>query len=181
MQNHPTQKRRLLLSVIIKLLTFLGLLLLLLVFFNSLFTDDESNSKTAINKIQLSKIEISEMVSGQIRKVRWNGKEAAILLRQFPEKLDQTDTAEMQKEFQEKLHSSIKLNSRSKKAEYFVYINTGDSKNCPLYYAAGIFKDVCSSNKFDEAGRDIKNKLHGYKIEIPPHYFNNNIVVFGQW
>ena len=171
------QNRRLLFSVIIKLMMFLGLFLLTLVLLNSLFTDDSSVPKTVNNEISSVTLDITEMQSGQIKKVRWNNKEVAILLRQFPDKLMPQSLEASPHD----LHPSINAQTRSKKIEYFVYFNTGDSKNCPLYYAGGEFKDVCSSNRFDEAGRDINTNSQAYKLEIPPHYFVQDQVVFGKW
>jgi len=171
------QNRRLLFSVIIKLMMFFGLLLLTLVLVNSLFTDDGSVPKTISNELSIVKLDIAEMKTGQIKKIRWDNREVAILLRQFPKKLDQTVTDKLQ----EDLPPSIELQARSKKREYFVYFNTGDSKNCPLYYAGGVFKDVCSSNRFDEAGRDINANPQSYRLQIPPHYFEQDHVIFGLW
>ena len=171
------QNRRLFFSVIIKLLVFLGLLLLTLVFLNSLFTNDSSNSKVAKVEKPLTIIDISEMQSGQIRKARWKNREVAILFRQFPENLDQAVKVNELTD----LHPSIKTHTRSKKPEYFVYFNVGDSKNCPLYYAGGIFKDVCSSNRFDEAGRYVNGNLQSYMLEIPAHYFEHDKLIIGKW
>jgi len=171
------QNRRLLFSVIIKLMMFSGLLLLILVLLNSLFTSSGSVTKTTNNEIPSVMLDVTEMQSGQIKKTRWGNKEVAILLRQFPDKLLHTSSEISAKD----LHPSMKQKTRSKKPEYFVYFNTGDSRNCPLYYAGGVFKDVCSSNRFDEAGRDINANLQGYMVGIPPHYFEKSTVIFGKW
>ena len=171
------QNRRSFLGVIIKLMTFLGLLLLTLVLINSLFTDDANVPKTANDQLLTVSLNIAEMQTGQIKKIRWNNKEIAILLRQFPEKLVQQKMVNSEEE----LHASIKAQTRSQKPEYFVYFNAGDSGNCPLYYAGGVFRDVCSSNKFDEAGRDINANSHSYMLRIPPHHFNQDKVIIGKW
>ena len=178
MHSVPKQRRRLLFSVIIKLLILLGLILLIMVFFNSLFVEDKTKVN-AISKTQLplAQIELSEMQKGEIRKTRWNNKEVAVLFRQFPEKLERSNTEAKKAS----THESVEPQKRSKKTDYFVYFNTGDSKSCPLFYAAGIFKDVCSSNKYDESGRALKNNQQAFVIEIPPHYFDGNSVIFGRW
>ncbi len=154
-----------------------GLILLTVVFVNSLFSSDERLISSDTEKLPAIQLDISGMKSGEIRKVRWGSKEVAVLLRQFPEKLEKVITDNSQ----ENSHPTVQPQARSIKLEYFVYINLGDSKNCPLYYAAGEFKDVCSSNKFDETGRDIRANLQGYKLQIPPHYFVKENIVFGQW
>ena len=174
------QSRRLLFRVILKSLFLCGFLVLIAVFLNSLFTNQQVKNKVndADNKkSNLVTLDISNMRKGQVRRVLWGAKEVAVLYRQFPEKL-----ANQAGEFlQEDLHPSIKSQTRSKKTEYFVYFNIGDSRNCPLFYAAGEFKDVCSSNRFDEAGRDMNANQQSYMLAIPPHYFEQDTVIFGKW
>lgn len=178
------QNRRLLFAVIIKLLVISGLLLLVVVLFNSLFVKTSTVPNNSNDELPLAELEIAEMRKGEIRKIRWNNKEVAILLRQFPERLSQKLIKQSTEEIEvakEDIHPSIKSQIRSKKLEYFVFFNTGDSRNCPLYHSGGEFKDVCSSNRFDEMGRDLNAKQQGHMIEIPPHYFKQNVVVFGKW
>ena len=154
----------------------LGLILLIMVFFNSLFTDDKTQKANISQDIPTATIDISDMFSGQIRKARWNNKEVGVLLRQFPQKLLETDMS-----FEEDMHPSINKKTRSQVENYFVYFNIGDSNNCPLFYSAGEFKDVCSSNKFDEAGRVFNSTPSSFKIKIPPHYFKNKELFIGKW
>ena len=170
------KNRILLFSVIIKSMILLGLLLLTLVFINSLFTNNKTQKKEISQEVTLATIDITDMFSGQIRKVRWNNKEIAVLLRQFPQKLLEAD-----KPFEEKLHPSINKQTRSKIDNYFVYFNLGDSNNCPLFYSAGEFKDVCSANKFDEAGRAFNSTTSSFTLKVPPHYFDKNELVIGKW
>lgn len=169
------QNRRLYFSAIIKLLILSGLLFLAVVFINSLFTDDDSYKVREDHEVKISIISISGMFKGQILKTRWNNKEVAVLFRQFPERLKTTDLKE------ENLPPSLDIVTRSKTVEYFVYLNIGDSNNCPLFYSAGEFKDVCSANKFDEAGRPLNGISSNFKIKIPPHYFENQNLVIGKW
>ena len=171
------KNRRFLFSFIIKLMMYSGLLLLTIVFLNSLFVDNNSKSKTTNVEIPSVMINTTEMKLGEIRKVRWDNKEIAILHRQFPERLLQRtlDSSETL------VHYSVEQQTRWKKIEYFVYFNVGDSKNCPLYYAGGEFKDVCSSNRFDEAGRNLNTNIKSYMLQIPPHYFVQDKLILGKW
>lgn len=168
---------RKLFSLIIKSLIFLGLLLLLVVLVNSLFTSSANHSTKTNKELPTVIIDISDMYNGQIRKIRWKNKEIGILRRQFPEKLTKVPIETSK----EALHSTLNNKTRSVKNDYFVYLNIGDSNNCPLFYSGGEFKDVCSSNKFDESGRSISASSQSFKIKIPPHYFNVNQLVIGKW
>jgi len=136
-----------------------GLLLLSVVFVNSLFTRDSKKSLEVKKESPIVSIDISDMFKGQIRKIRWDKKEVAILLRQFPKKLTSISTLTSKNE----LHPVLNKATRSINREYFVYLNTGDSNNCPLYYSGGEFKDVCSSNKFDESGRMLTGSSLGFQ------------------
>jgi hypothetical protein len=169
------QDRRLLLHALLKTLVFSAVLLLLLVFVNSLFTDSKIrlNTAGAVQKVQL---DVSDLQPGQIKKTRWKGKEVAVLRRLSLEKIPPLHTI-----FKEDLHKSLDAWSRSQKPEYFVYFNAGDSGNCPLFYSQGKFKDICTANKFDQNGRDIRGDQGGFTIEISPHHFIDNVVVFGSW
>ena len=173
------QNKRLLFSVIIKLLILSGSVLLVFVFFNSLFTGGSGKDTYQVKSIEdlpTASIDTSDMFKGQIRKVRWANKEVGVLLRQFTERL--SDDIDFNNE---KLHSALDKKLRSRNLEYFVYFNLGDSNNCPLFYSAGEFKDVCSSNKFDEAGRALNANPNSFRLKIPPHYFAESEIIIGKW
>jgi len=167
-------QRRLLYRVILKLLTTLALLVLLGVFINSLFVADNTLTKPR-GSAPLVSLDISGLRPGEVRKTRWNGKDVAILKRT----LTSTDAA-----------MSLLPNDanplkypglRSIQPDYFVFINQGDSANCPLYYAQNRFKDICSGTLFDTTGRRVKNPGSKNRIQIPPHYFENNQLIIGKW
>ena len=171
------QNRRLLFSFIIKLLIVTGLVILMLVFINSLFSSDSRVSTTVDDELPLVMIDISDMYKGQIKKIRWNNKDVAVLFRQFPEKLSKQKTEDLKEDFPPSINSKM----RSQNQDYFVYINSGDSKNCPLFYSGGEFKDICTSNKFDEAGRSINTSFQGFMLAVQPHNFMENRLIIGQW
>jgi len=81
------QNPRLVLSALIKLLVFSGLLLFVIVLVNSLFIKDAVVEQNVEKEEVLASIELADMFKGQTRKTRWNNKEVAVLLRQFPDKL----------------------------------------------------------------------------------------------
>ena len=63
----------------------------------------------------------------------------------------------------------------------FTYINTGDSGNCPLFKETSGFKDICTGTRFDFSGRQKGNGEHGFKLTIPPNYYENGILFIGKW
>lgn len=167
------QSRRLFFRALLKALVFLGLVVLLLVFFNSLFTTDKATNKQSkkFNKVIL---DISGLEPGQIKKIRWDGREVAVLRR--IKAIKEKDTVRSDAD-----HKTLNAWSRSLKPEYFVYMNVGDSGNCPLFYSQATFKDICTGTLFDESGREKRGDLLGYAIKVPAHRINNNSIIFGAW
>lgn len=137
---------RLVYRVILKVLALLALLLLTGVFINSLFTaSKKKEGEQSVSSIV--EFDVSNMKQGDIRKIRWNGKEVAALLRE--------------------------------NQQFFVYINTGNSGNCPLFKESKSFKDVCTGTQFDFNGREIGNIEQGYRLINPPHYFLKDKLFIG--
>ncbi len=172
------QKQRLVYRVVLKLMTFVAALVLLVVFINSLFTG--SGDDKDISRDKIATIDLSGMVLGEIRKARWQGREVAVLKRKAVEPEKHKTTAAILSG-----NSIINPVTRSILPAYFVYFNTGDSGNCPLFFEAGRFKDICSGNYFDVAGRAINASNHA-AIKIPPHYFEQQggepaKVLIGRW
>lgn len=172
------KNRRILFRVILKSLLFFGFLAIMVVFLNSLFIDDEKQStlKEVSEKTEHVSIDTSEMRKGEVRRVRWGVKDVAVLYRQFSKKIKIDDGAA-----KDKMHQSLSPETRSIKPEYFVFINHGDSGNCPLYYAQGEFNDTCTTNIFDENGVAVKLAQLKYQIKVPPHYFEGTTIRIGSW
>jgi Rieske Fe-S protein len=166
---------RLIYRVALKILALSAFVLLLWVMTRSLFVGSNlAESKNTQQKAQRVILEISGMQKGEIRKARWQGKEVAVLYRKSPiPQQAQPNTKQPQ--------LLNKTASRALKPDYFVYINTGDSGNCPLFYANDTFKDICSSTLFDSAGRKTNSQQQGIALKIPPHYFENNTLIIGEW
>ena len=169
--NNP----RLFYSVILKVLALIAVVALLWVFMSSLFVKETNSTATSIHKkTPTVSLNLAGMLKGEIRKIRWQGKEVAVLNRKTP--------IFFHAKYRTKLpHPSLNSGSRSIKPEYFVYFNKGDSGNCPLFHVDDTFKDVCSSTVFNSAGREKNKQQQGYNIKIPPHKFEAENLIIGQW
>jgi len=163
---------RLVFSVILKILTVLGLVILLIVFTNSLFVHQDKEK--AVER-DLLEIDLNDMRDGDVKKVRWEGKEIGVLKRKGHHVLGRT-------KYVAKIpHHSLNSRLRSITNKYFVYINQGDSGNCPLFKEADGFKDTCTGTHFDISGREKDKGLQGYRLGIPPHYFLDDKLLIGVW
>ncbi|MEE9327765.1 MAG: hypothetical protein V3U71_10770 [Cocleimonas sp.] len=132
------------------------------------------------NKATIISLDIKEMKEGEIRKTLWDGKQVAVLYRS-QHIVNQIRTQNNVKETGVEMLNPI---SRSILPEYFVFINRGDSGNCPLFYRANTLKDICSGKTYNTMGNLVgmknKNKT-SYQIEVPPHTFFDLQIRFGQW
>lgn len=167
------KSRRLVYRVFLKILALCGLLALLWVLFNSLFYSDNTNTaQVDTKKTMIVKLSLSGMRRNEIRKVHLGNKEVAVLYRNDSFSYQDKDSS---------YPKFLELDSRSLKKDYFVYYNYGDSLNCPLFYSKDTFKDVCTGNKFDSSGKGKNEIKHGFKIEVPPHYFLGSDLFLGAW
>ena len=76
----------------------------------------------------------------------------------------------------EKQIITLKLLNTNK---YKVFFNTGDSGNCPLFYASSTFKDTCTGTLYDQNGQQ-KNSSSPKHLLSPPHYFDGNMLIIGR-
>ncbi|MCF6188858.1 MAG: hypothetical protein L3J51_00095 [Cocleimonas sp.] len=167
--------KRLIYSVVLKVLFLLAFLVLLIVLVKSLFTASDETNKHREKDVTLVSLDLKGLIKGDVRKARWKGKDIGVLNRKGNRILYHT------KYLAKIPHESVNSGLRSLRKEYFVYYNHGDSGNCPLFKEADGFKDTCSGTRFDTSGREIGKGLQGARLEIPPHYFQGDKLFIGVW
>lgn len=64
-------------------------------------------------------------------------------------------------------------------SDTFVFFNTGDSGNCPLFYLSGTFKDTCTGTLYDRTGRDKQTKSPKV-LKSPAYHVEGSVMVVGQ-
>ena len=171
--------KRLIYRVALKILFSVALIILLIVFVKSLFTVPESQTdRVASEPMPVVTLDLQGILKGDVRKIRWQGKDVAILKRA-------DDYAFRPTKYIPKIpHPSLNGNARSLTKAYFVYYNYGDSGHCPLFKETNTLKDTCTGIKFDMAGKEIGKGLQGHRLEIPPHYFDDKLggkLIIGRW
>jgi Rieske Fe-S protein len=165
---------RLVYRVVLKLLFILALAVLTMVFINSLFTTPVKKT-TQSKSVPYITVDLSTMNKGDVKKIRWDGKEVAVLYRKGTPFFYHT------KYIAKIPHKSLNSGFRSIKKDYFVYLNHGDSGNCPLFNERDALKDVCTGTKFDTSGRVKGREQQGYLLKIPPHKFSGEWLIIGEW
>ncbi len=63
----------------------------------------------------------------------------------------------------------------------FIYINAGDSGNCPLFKGKNGFKDICTGTHFNFSGRQKGSEEHGFRLLTPPNYRDKSTLFVGDW
>ena len=166
------ENQRLIYRVILKVSAVLALMILTWVFVNSLFTqtDKSSESSEKAEQINLIKIDLSEMLKGNIQKVRLGNQEVSILYRKVSAPLEKLKTI---------FNKDVAIHPEN--SDFYVFYNYGDSGNCPLFYSKDTLKDTCSGKVFNTFGQEINNQNNGFQLKIPPHYFEGGKLFLGKW
>ncbi len=63
--------------------------------------------------------------------------------------------------------------------EFFVYINAGDSGNCPLFKEPNGLKDVCTGTRFDFNGVSKGNQSQNIRLIVPPYHLSGDKIIIG--
>jgi hypothetical protein len=158
MQNSKKQVYR----VIVKLLSFLGLSLLAFFIIRSALLPPLPQM---MQESIATKVDLSNLLQGQIRIAQWNHQNIAILHRP--------------KIMQKTLSGDVTTTNKS----YFVFINKGGDLNCPLVLDHNQIhlKDSCSGYLYDAKGKLLKLNPRIKDLIIPPyHFINQNHLIIGK-
>lgn len=137
--------------VIIKLLSFVGLSVLSYFILRSAISPPISQT---LHKVIPIRVDVSKLPAGQLKILRWNHKNIAILHR----------TAAMQ----------ANIPNTVKTPRYFVFINAGGDLNCPLRLSqksVHYLQDSCSGYLYDSNGKALKPNACIKDLISPPHRF----------
>jgi len=167
--------KRLIYRVVLKFLFFVAFAILAVVLVRSLFTASDKIESAQKIEVPIVTLDLSGMAKGDVRKIRWQGKEIGVLKRKGHHVLRHT-------KYVAKIpHQSLNSALRSLTKEYFIYYNRGDSGNCPLFKETDGFKDICTSTRFDTTGREKEKGLQGQRLKIPPHRIEGDKLLIGAW
>ena len=182
-------KRRQLLSGLMKLLVFIGLVFVSIPFIFS-FSSKSIDEKQAATSRWIITTSISDLVAGQVKSFPWAGglvwvysrtemdiqslKETNVFLRDAnSEKSDQPE--------------QMKNKFRSANEKFFVFIPIENKKGCQVYLMNEQekvrFTEPCYSSEYDIAGRIFKNNSHKEQqnLAVPEHIIEDGILKIGIW
>lgn len=181
-----TERRRLVLRLVAKLMIVSFIIGLIYVFMRSL--PGRSLQEAT------SRIDLGHLQSGQTMRYDWNGKRVLILKRGVYDlnTLQSLDTALLDPDSQHSRQPAVADNPlRSITAKYFVVLDYGTDLNCGVEYLTveqtgpegrawlGGFKDRCRGSWYDLSGRVYKGQQAKRNLAIPPYIIEGQILILG--
>ena len=181
-----TEKRRLILRVIAKLMMAGFVIALVYVFMRSLPGPGQQSN--------IASVDLSTMQAGQLLRYEWSGKRLFILKR---EALDQAkwhtlSSALLDPDSRHSRQPPAAENSwRSLQPEYFVALDYGTDLNCGVSYLSehqqgpaaqawlGGFKDLCRGSWYDLSGRVYKHQRAKRNLTVPAHRIEGQTLLLG--
>lgn len=184
-----SNKRRKILSGLMKLLFFIGFIFLSIPFIST-FTSSDIEEKQKTSTRWVITLPVSELVDGKIKQFSWSGglvwvyvrntediqslrKKNSLLRDALSNKSDQPD--------------AMKNNFRSSNEKYFVFIPQENKKGCQVSLNKEsentVFSEPCFNAKYDSAGRIFKNSGHTQQtnLAVPEHVIEDGILKIGIW
>ena len=182
-------KRRQILSGLMKLLGFIGLVFISIPFISSFSTNEVDEKQTAISHWVIT-LPVSELVNGEIKTLPWAGGLVWVYSRtekdiQFLE----SSNISLRDEASEKSDQpeAMKNNYRSASKKFFVFIPQENKKGCQVSLKHDSennrFTEPCFNAKYDAAGRIVKNSGHldQQNLAVPEHVIEDGVLKIGTW
>lgn len=191
----PSIKRRQLLSGLLKLLVFIGLIFVSVPFISSLSSNSIDKKKQVASSPWVITVPVSELNQGEVRALSWAGGIVWIYKRtehDIKALKIQDDFLRDASSQQSEQPEDMKNNLRSVSEKFFVFIPLENKRGCQVSLLdedgndegeRGLFTEPCYSAKFDAAGRILKNTGHKSQqnLAVPEHIIEDGILKIGIW
>ncbi len=181
--------RRQVLSGLMKLLVFVGLIFISIPFISS-FSSSSIDEKQASKNNWVITLPVTELVAGEIKKLPWAGGVFWIYSRT---KTDIKSLAKLDTLLRDKDSAnsdqpdSMKSRYRSANENYFVFIPQESKRGCQVSLVSDaepvLFTEPCFNGKFDAAGRvfaDSGNKEQ-LNLAVPKHSVEDGVLKIAAW
>ena len=184
-----SNKRRKILSGLMKLLFLIGFVFLSIPFI-SIFTSTDIEQKQKTSTRWVITIPILELVEGEIKQFSWSGGLVWVYARSANDiKLLKNKDRLLRDRSSAKSDQpdNMKNNFRSSNEKYFVFIPQENKKGCQVSLNKEsenvVFSEPCFNAKYDSAGRIFKNSGHMQQtnLAVPKHVVEDEILKVGIW
>lgn len=181
--------RRQVLSGLMKLLVFIGLIFISIPFISS-FSTSSSEDKLSADRNWVISLPVSELSRGKVKQIPWAGGVFWVYAR------TKSDIASLEK-FESRLRDkdsmlsdqpvAMKSRFRSAHPDYFVFIPRENKRSCQVRFNSGdepgMWIEPCYSSRYDVAGRvfrDSGNKGQ-LNLAVPDHRIEDGILKIAAW
>lgn len=182
-------KRRQILSGLMKLLVFIGLIFVSIPFISS-FSSNEIDEKQAASSRWVITLPVADLIPGKVKSFRWSGGLVWVYSRtekdiQFLKEFD-TSLRDVNSEKSDQ-PGQMKNKIRSVSKLFFVFIPQENKRGCQVSLNAEQekvrFTEPCYGAKYDAAGRIFKNSGHKEQqnLAVPEHIIEDGILKIGIW
>ncbi|MCK5639642.1 MAG: hypothetical protein KAJ19_02550 [Gammaproteobacteria bacterium] len=179
---------RLMLKISVKLMLTLGMVFLLIVFYNYLFSSQQTRQQQEILELPLE-----NLIPGEMHTLDWNGRQVFVFRRDTSmiKALQQPNTGLFDAHSRHSRQPQATRNqTRSIQADYFIALDYGTDLSCPLTYIPaearttvspwwGGFRDRCRGSWYDLAGRVYKGQQAKRNLEVPVYSIKGNVLNLG--
>lgn len=189
MPSVSSTKRRQVLSGLMKLLAFIGLVFISIPFISS-FSSNSIDEKQAATSHWAVSLSVADLISGEVKALPWAGGLVWVYTRTESDiqSLKNINTS-LRDAHSEKSDQpdDMKNNFRSANEKFFVFIPQENKRSCQVRLnderKTVIFTEPCFGAKYDAAGRIFKNSGHKEQqnLAIPEHVIEDGILKVGIW
>ena len=184
-----SSKRRQILSGLMKLLVFIGLVFVSIPFISH-FSTNSIDEKQAASSHWIITQAVSDLVPGEVKALNWSGglvwvysrtEKDLHLLKKIDPDLRDTNSAKSDQP------DSMKSNIRSANESVFVFIPQENKRGCQVSLKEGAskvrFTEPCYAAEYDAAGRIFENSGHKEQqnLAVPEHIIEDGILKIGIW
>lgn len=182
-------KRRQILSGLLKLLVFIGLVFISIPFISS-FSSDSIEEKQAASSHWILTLPVSDLVRGEVKKLHWSGGDVWVYSRTAKDikslqEIDNSLRDEGSKRSEQP--DQMKNQMRSANKHFFVFIPRENKRGCQVSLIAEQekvrFTEPCYGANYDAAGRVFDNTGHKEQqnLAVPEHIIEDGILKIGIW
>ena len=191
MLDSSSVKRRKILSGLMKLLAFIGLIFVSIPFLSS-FSSNSIDEKQNASSHWIFTLPVADLEQGAIKSLSWAGGPVWVYSRtekdiQLLNERDSSlrDATSERSDQPDKMKNKI----RSAHKKYFVFIPNENKRSCQVSLNSDQekvrFSEPCYGAKYDAAGRIFENSGHKDKTQqnlpVPEHVIEDGILKIGIW
>lgn len=182
-------KRRQILSGLMKLLVFIGLIFISIPFISSFSSNSIDEKQKSISNWIIS-LPISDLVQGEIKSLSWQGGLVWVYSRTQNDIQSLMETDNLLRDTLSKNSDQpqrMKNRMRSENNDIFVFIPQENKRGCQVRLSTEQgktrFTEPCYSAKYDAAGRIFANSGHKEQqnLAVPEHIIEDGILKIGVW